>query len=146
MAAAAGMNLAQWHRALNEIQAVGFDCRTRVVSAGPTISRQSTDPALLVDCKPDPFDLTYRREQREILDQALYRLRDRERQILNLYYAHELTMKQIADQIGVDESRISQLHAAALGRLKAGVGCLLHPQSSEVSESCARSVAAGAGA
>ena len=36
IAAALGMNLAQWHRTLNEIQSVGFDFGARTLSAGPT--------------------------------------------------------------------------------------------------------------
>ena len=56
MAAASGMNLAQWHRALNEIQSVGLDCGSRVLSAGPTFARQSTDPELLIDGSDSPFD------------------------------------------------------------------------------------------
>ena len=78
------MNLAQWHRALNEIQSAGLDCGSRVLSAGPTFALQSTDPELLIDGSDNPFDLCYRREQREILDRALSRLRERERQIISL--------------------------------------------------------------
>ena len=146
MAAASGMNLAQWHRALNEIQSVGLDCGSRVLSAGPTFARQSTDPELLIDCGDSPFDYCYRREQREILTRALCRMRERERQILNLYYRHELTMKQIADHMGLDESRISQLHSSAMARLKASVDSLLRPPKAEVSGPATRSMAAGAGA
>ena len=35
-------------------------------------------------------------------------------QIIVLYYQQHLTMKQIADLLGVTESRVSQLHASAL--------------------------------
>lgn len=144
--AAAGMNLAQWHRVLTEIRTVGFDCGSRLVSAGATSVRQPTDPEFLVDGSASPFDLTYRREQREILDRALCRLRARERRILTLYYCHELTMKQIADRMGVGESRISQLHSAALGRLKVGVNALLQPREVERAGPGVRTMAAGAGA
>jgi RNA polymerase sigma factor for flagellar operon FliA len=122
------MNLAQWHRTLNEIQSVGFDSGARPVSAGPTTKRASTEPALLAGKEANPFDLCYRREQHEILRRALSRLRERERQIITLYYEQELTMQQIADRMNIDESRISQLHSAALARLKASVDSLLHPR------------------
>jgi RNA polymerase sigma factor for flagellar operon FliA len=42
----------------------------------------------------------------------------RERRILALYYFGEATMKQIGQQIGVNESRVSQLHARAIQRLR----------------------------
>ena len=145
MAMAMGMNLGQWHRSLNEIQNVAIDCGSRVLTAGPTLKLQSTDPELLTDCRDDPFDLCYRREQHEILDYALSRLRSREREIITLHNQHGLTMKQIAVRMHVDESRVSQVHSAALGRLKASVDSVLNPRQAEVSESHTLSMAAGAG-
>jgi hypothetical protein len=55
-------------------------------------------------------------------------------------------MKQIALLMHVDESRVSQLHSAALIRLKARVDSLLHPTKLGTSESGIRSMAAGAAA
>ena len=54
-------------------------------------------------------------------------------------------MKQIAVRLHVDESRVSQIHSAALGRLKASVDSLLHPGHAQASESHTLSMAAGAG-
>jgi RNA polymerase sigma factor for flagellar operon FliA len=144
MAAASGMNLTQWHRALNEIQSVGIDGGSRVLSAGPTSMQQPADPELLIDGSENPFDLCYRREQREILGRAIARLPERERQVISLH-SQGLTMKQIAQLMHVDESRVSQIHSGALVRLKASVNSLLHPRQGEVSQSGARSMAAGAG-
>jgi len=45
----------------------------------------------------------------------------------------------------VDESRVSQLHAAALVRLKANVDSLLRPGQAETSEAGTLPIAAGAG-
>jgi DNA-directed RNA polymerase specialized sigma subunit len=75
----------------------------------------------------DPFDLCYRREQRDLLNRALTCLPERERLIVTLYYQQDLTMKQIAARLDLDESRVSQLHAQALQRLKARVQASLHP-------------------
>jgi RNA polymerase sigma factor for flagellar operon FliA len=38
-----------------------------------------------------------------------------------LYYAHGSTMKQIGNELGVNESRISQIHKAALEKLQAAL-------------------------
>ena len=146
MAAASRMNLAQWHRALTDLQSVGIDCGPRVLSAAPTTTLQSTDPELLIDGRDNLFDMCYRREQREILGRALSSLPERERRILCLHSQAELTMKQIALLMHVDESRVSQLHSAALIRLKARVDSLLHPTNPGISESGIRSMAAGASA
>jgi RNA polymerase sigma factor for flagellar operon FliA len=144
MAAASRMKLAQWHRALADIYSVGIDCGSCVLSAAPTTTLQPTAPALLIDGRDNPFDLCCRREQREILCRALSSLPERERRILCLRCQSELTMKQIALLMHVDESRVSQLHSAALIRLKARVDSLLHPTNPGISESGIRSMAAAA--
>jgi hypothetical protein len=39
-----------------------------------------------------------------------------------MYYFKDATMKEIGDAIGVNESRVSQLHARAISRLKHALG------------------------
>ena len=46
----------------------------------------------------------------------------RERKVIGLYYYGEATMKQIGTEIGVNESRVSQLHARAVQRLRQALG------------------------
>ena len=46
----------------------------------------------------------------------------RERKVIGLYYYGEVTMKQIGAEIGVNESRVSQLHARAIRRLRESLG------------------------
>ncbi|MER3485125.1 MAG: FliA/WhiG family RNA polymerase sigma factor, partial [Chloroflexota bacterium] len=47
------------------------------------------------------------------------RLPDRERLVLSLYYYEELTMKEISRVMEISESRVCQLHAQAILRLRA---------------------------
>ena len=44
MAAVQGLNLAQWHRELNELQSAGLDCGARTLSAAPTYAQTSIEP------------------------------------------------------------------------------------------------------
>ena len=46
----------------------------------------------------------------------------RERKVIALYYFRDVTMKQIGAEIGVNESRVSQLHARAIQRLQKALG------------------------
>ena len=133
MAVVQGMNLAQWHRELNKIRTAGLDCGARTLSAAPTSAQTSIEPACLAGDDPNPFDICCRHEQWEILDRALSRLQERDRQIITLYHKQGRTMRQVAEVLRVDESRISQLHSAALVRLKAIVDSLLHPGQAETS-------------
>lgn len=58
-----------------------------------------------------------REEMKKALIQAMKELPEKQRQIILLYYHRELTMKQVSEVMELTESRISQLHAAALFKL-----------------------------
>ncbi len=58
------------------------------------------------------------RRFRERLTEAINRLPEKERQVIALYYFEELTMKEIGLVLKVTESRVCQLHAQAILRLK----------------------------
>jgi len=146
MAAVQGMTLARWHRELNEIQSGGLESGARTLSAAPTHVQTSIEPEFLAGDDPDPFDLCFRHERSEILFRAISGLGERERTIIGLYYQCGLTMQEIASRMKVDASRVSQLHAAALVRLEAGVASLLHPTHAGSAKSGTRSMAPGAGA
>ncbi len=77
----------------------------------------------------DPFFLCARSEMREILTTALGDLPPRERQVMALYYYEELTLKEVGAVIGVNESRVSQIHSAAMVRLRARMQQLLESRT-----------------
>jgi RNA polymerase sigma factor for flagellar operon FliA len=104
------------------------------------------ESAFLASDDPNPFELGYRNEQLAILDRAVSRLQERYRQIVTLYHRRGLTMRQVAELMRVDESRVSQLHAAALVQLKANVNSLLRPGQAGASETGTLPTAAAAGA
>jgi len=52
------------------------------------------------------------------LQKALQRLPERERVLLVLYYQENMTMKEIGQTLNMSESRICQLHAQAIMKLK----------------------------
>jgi RNA polymerase sigma factor for flagellar operon FliA len=58
------------------------------------------------------------REEKEILARAIDTLEDRYRLILALYYQENLKLKEIGLILGVSESRVCQLHARAVEKLR----------------------------
>ena len=66
----------------------------------------------------NPFELYCRTEQKAKLAAAIANLSEREQLILSLYYHEELTMKEVATTVGIALSRVSQLHTAAISKLK----------------------------
>lgn len=66
----------------------------------------------------DPLFLYLQAETKDVLIRAIADLPARERLVVMLYYYDEVTMREIGLMMGVVESRVSQLHAAAIRRLR----------------------------
>ena len=103
-----------YQRMLDQIRAVDL-AAIRQLESGP-------DEQSLLDVAFDPEDGPHARleraEMREHLARAILEIPARERQILSLYYEHELTLAEIGEVIGVGESRVSQLRTQAIARLR----------------------------
>ncbi|MBS3872641.1 MAG: FliA/WhiG family RNA polymerase sigma factor [Firmicutes bacterium] len=67
---------------------------------------------------PNPEAILEEADLQAKLAESLDKLPARDRQLLNLYYVEELTLKEIAAVFGVTEGRVSQLHARAIIRLR----------------------------
>jgi RNA polymerase sigma factor for flagellar operon FliA len=105
---------------------------TSPLAAGDRLDETSL-PAALVPSEPDAPDTSYEKtEVQERIRAAMASLPPRERRLIGLYYFGEVTMKQIGAELGVNESRVSQLHARAIQRLRqafsaSGVPAALRP-------------------
>jgi RNA polymerase sigma factor FliA len=69
----------------------------------------------------NPYDLCLRTEIKERLAEAIGTLSEKEQLVVSLYYREELTMKEIAKVVQLGESRVSQIHAIALPKLRAAL-------------------------
>jgi RNA polymerase sigma factor for flagellar operon FliA len=69
----------------------------------------------------DPLFRCLRGELEERLTEAITKLPERERLVMTLYYYEEMTMREIGLALGVVESRVSQVHASAVARLRASL-------------------------
>ena len=84
---------------------------------------ESSLPTVLVPSEPDSPDKAYEKSETRVrVRTAIQSLPWRERKVIGLYYYGEVTMKQIGAEIGVNESRVSQLHARAIRRLRDALG------------------------
>src|SRR6476659_2389706 len=84
---------------------------------------ESTLPAALIPSEPEQPDSAYEKSEiKERIRAAIESLPPREQKVIGLYYYQEATMKQIGAEIGVNESRVSQLHARAIQRLRKALG------------------------
>jgi RNA polymerase sigma factor for flagellar operon FliA len=94
---------------------------------------ESSLPTALVPSEPESPDAAYERcETRDRVRAAIQSLPWRERKVIGLYYYGEVTMKHIGAEIGVNESRVSQLHARAIRRLRDALGDMNPQKVAEV--------------
>jgi len=66
----------------------------------------------------NPLEQLVDKDVKKELQMALKRLPERERMIMVLYYHENMTLKEIGESICVSESRVCQLHAQAIMKLK----------------------------
>ena len=77
------------------------------------------------DGSNDPYTKFESNELTRLLADAIEELPEKERLVLSLYYYEEFTMKEIGALLGVNESRVSQLHTKATLRLRGKLGKLI---------------------
>ena len=63
-----------------------------------------------------------RSEASELLHEAFIQLPERDRQVAMMLDVHNLTLREIGEHFGVSESRVCQIHAGLLGKLRRILG------------------------
>jgi RNA polymerase sigma factor for flagellar operon FliA len=99
------------------------DTATRTVVSFEGVPRSSGGTTSLQELVEDgesstPHEGLGRQEDVKLLREAIGRLPEKERTVMALYYYEELNQRQIAEVMHVTESRVSQIRAQALKRLR----------------------------
>jgi RNA polymerase sigma factor for flagellar operon FliA len=76
-----------------------------------------------------PEEAILDRERKAYLMDAVHALPERLQRVVQGYFFEERSMQDLADELGVSESRISQLRAEALVLLKDGINSQLEPDA-----------------
>jgi RNA polymerase sigma factor for flagellar operon FliA len=107
-----GIDVERWRHMQAEVLTVG----PVSASARPDDERDRTEEcAAAPDSQPDL--MCAHRQLQITLARAMKTLPARYQRVVFLYYTNELTMKEIGELLGVNESRVSQIHKTALKRM-----------------------------
>ncbi|MEV4514893.1 FliA/WhiG family RNA polymerase sigma factor [Dactylosporangium sp. NPDC049525] len=110
-----------------ELKAIGNDVQRAVVLSLQGFTAGTAED-LVPERTPGPEDLILHREKIGYLHHAVNALPERLRHVVTAYFFHERPMTDIAAELGVTESRISQLRSEALVLLRDGLNNHLDPQ------------------
>ena len=66
----------------------------------------------------DPVRVMSDERFRASLATAIENLPEREKQVMGMYYEHDMNLKEIGAVLGVTESRVCQMHSQAVARLR----------------------------
>ncbi|MDR0310605.1 MAG: FliA/WhiG family RNA polymerase sigma factor [Acidobacteriota bacterium] len=113
-----GLSLEEFYELVDQLKGLNLGSFQELV--GHDVEKTSDPLMTYIPDTPqmDPFFLFQKSEVKGILASAIEMLPKKERLVISLYYFDELTMKEIGKVLGVNESRVSQLHTKAMLRLR----------------------------
>ena len=121
IAAEMRMTLAELQRLLGDLKGLEIGTLNLEHSEGSGEEELAYIPGAPED---GPLFRCLRGEMKQRLADAIGELPEKERMVLTLYCYEELTMKEIGRAMGVGESRVSQIHSAAVVRLRTALADL----------------------
>lgn len=108
-----GFDEERWRQMMIDLRNVGL------ISASTRAGDSDDLPAPEFPGKPDtqPDRMCAQRQLRTMLSDAMHTLPERYQKVVVLYYTNEMTMKEIGSVLGINESRVSQIHKSALEKM-----------------------------
>jgi RNA polymerase sigma factor for flagellar operon FliA len=108
-----GVGLDKWHRMMLDLRNVGSVSASTYGADGEDLP--PPDFPSTTDTHPDI--MSSREQLKSALSKALKKLPDRHRRVITLYHVKEMTMKEIGGILGINESRVWQIHKSALEKM-----------------------------
>ncbi len=121
---AMGIDLNEYYTMVSKVKAV------TLLSIDELSGPGQNDKKSLLEClenigSKNPFMQLKSKGIRELLIRNIEELPDKQKLVLSLYYYEDLNLKEIGRVLDVTESRVSQLHTQAVGKLKGKLKSLL---------------------
>ena len=108
-----GMTVDRWRQVALELRMVGL----LSASSRPADDENQSVPDFPSNGELNPDVLTEKRQLKSFLSSAIEGLPERYKTVVDLYYTKEKTMREIGEYMGINESRVSQIHRAALDKM-----------------------------
>jgi len=116
-----GLSLENYYHLVNEVNGVFLLDIDNLQNKIPKLPEEDLIHLLIDEKEKQPLQLLSLEELKKVLVQAIDELSPKEKTVISLYYYEELTLKEIGEVLGFTESRICQIHAKAILKLKAKI-------------------------
>lgn len=113
-----GLSLDSYYTLVNEVNGVFLLDIENVRHKIPKLPEEDLINLLTDDQEKQPLHLLGLEELKKVLAEAVEELSPKEKTVISLYYYEELTLKEIGEVMGFTESRICQIHAKSILKLK----------------------------
>jgi RNA polymerase sigma factor for flagellar operon FliA len=107
-----GVSMVRWRRIVLELRTVGLMSATAYADRDGSVA-----PEFPAKRETQPDSMCAHEQLRAMLAVAVKTLPERYQKVVLLYYTKELTMKEIGGLMGINESRVSQIHKTALEKM-----------------------------
>lgn len=114
IARAVGLGLAEYDRTLHRLESA----KQPSIQAENNNAEPNDELSQLPAKDQTPYEACSRKEDFKLLRTYIKELKPRQRRVLELYYFQEMGLKEIGEQMGVGEARISQIHKQAVLELR----------------------------
>lgn len=129
IAQAVGMGLAEYDRTLHRLESA----KQPSLQSDDHDSDPSEELNQLPSKDQTPFEACCKTEDFKLLRTYIKELKPRQRRVLELYYFKEMGLKEIGEEMGVGEARISQIHKQAVTELRRMIATRTRVVASSVS-------------
>jgi len=131
IAKALNMNVDEYHDLINQVRPVSL------LSIDEAQTFSTTDKKSILNLlegtkSNNPHVQLNLKTVKNYITQAIEELPERQRLVLSLYYYEDLNLKEIGRVLRVTESRVSQLHAQAVTRLRARLSSYVSTEEVDV--------------
>jgi len=116
MAKVLNLSLSEYGKLLTEIRPAAFVCLDTVTSEDDAGNLYEV---VANSADENPLEKISNRELKQVILERLKALPEMQRKVLALYYGEELHLREIAEVVGLTESRICQIHAQAILSVRA---------------------------
>jgi len=113
-----GVDLETYHDMLTDIHGATVLRLDEFIRTKQSNRVSETRFASGVKGEENPADLFDKQELKKVFAEAVKNLSDKEQMVVSLYYYDDLTLKEIGEVLSLTESRICQIHAGIMVKMK----------------------------